>query len=82
MAPVEQTPISEQEEFWAQVRLNVTSWMIVCGVAGIGYLGWTVPRTLDLILRNQELHKMQQTEMSTQLRSHEVRITRLETKLP
>lgn len=82
MGQDEQTATSEQEEFWAQVRLNVTSWMIICGVAGIGYLGYTVPRTLDLILRNQEIHRTQQTEMSTQLRSHELRITRIETKLP
>jgi hypothetical protein len=78
----EREPISEQEVFWSQVRLNVTSWMIVCGVAGIGYIGYTVPRTLDLIVRNQEMYRMQQSEMSTQLRSHEVRITRIETKLP
>jgi hypothetical protein len=67
-------------DFWHQVRLNVTSWLIVAGVGGIGYISYTVPRQLDLILRNQEITRAEITQIKADLKDHNRRITQLETK--
>lgn len=65
-------------DFWHQVRLNVTTWLILAGVGGIGYISYTVPRQLDLILQNQGLQKQEITQIKADLRSHDRRLTQLE----
>lgn len=69
------------DAFWTQVRLNVTTWLILSAVAGIGYLGYTVPRMLEQVLKAQEWHSKQLVELATQLRTHEIRITRIEEQI-
>lgn len=70
----------EEDAFWRQVRLNVTSWLIVCGVAGIGYIGYTVPRQLDMILKNQESQQEDIRSLAAQQKSFESRLIRLESR--
>jgi len=68
------------EEFWGQVRVNVASWLAVAGLLGVGYIAWTVPRSLDLIQRNQEDQRQDMIQLKTDLRSLEVRTTKLEAR--
>ena len=68
----------EQDVFWRQVRLNVTSWLIICGVGGIGYIGYTVPRQLDLILRHQEAQREDIDALMQRQQQLDVRVTRIE----
>ena len=40
--------------FWREVEQQVAAGLILLAVAGIGYIGITVPRQLDLVLENQK----------------------------
>lgn len=40
--------------FWREVEQQVAAGLILLAVAGIGYIGVTVPRQLDLVLENQK----------------------------
>jgi hypothetical protein len=64
--------------FWGQIWVNTASWLIVCGVAGVAYIAFTVPRMLDSVLANQEQVKSEAAALRAQLLSHETRIMRLE----
>jgi len=71
--------------FWPEVGQQVAAGLIFLAVAGIGYLGFTVPRQLDLVLENQKAILGRQ--VATELRLEKVegalngidrRVTRLE----
>ena len=40
--------------FWREVEQQVAAGLILLAVTGIGYIGVTVPRQLDLVLENQK----------------------------
>jgi hypothetical protein len=44
----------QKTHFWSEVTPQVASGLILLAVAGIVYLGVTVPRQLDLVLENQK----------------------------
>jgi hypothetical protein len=71
-------PQSDPASFWAQVRTNVVSWLIIAAVGGTGYIAYTVPRMLQLVLEGQERLTLQTVELQKNLASHERRLTLLE----
>lgn len=71
-------PPSPRPTYWGQIWVNTASWLIVCGVAGVAYIAFTVPRMLDAVLRNQEAVKEDVAQIRAQMLSHETRILRLE----
>ena len=64
--------------FWSQVRTNVVSWLIIAAVGGTGYIAYTVPRMLQLVIEGQERLTLQTVELQKNLASHERRLTLLE----
>jgi hypothetical protein len=66
------------DPFWDEVRRHVVSWLIICGVGGIGYLAVQVPLRLDRVLVNQEAFQGDLREFKTELRELETRMTREE----
>jgi hypothetical protein len=68
----------EPDPFWDDVRKHVTSWLIVCGVGGIGWLSVQVPIRLDRLLANQESIAAEVREFKLQLRDLEIRMDRQE----
>jgi len=53
MDPADQSS-EDRVSFWPQVMPQVAAGIILLAVAGIGYIGITVPRQLDLVLENQK----------------------------
>jgi hypothetical protein len=53
MDPADQSS-EDKIPFWPQVMPQVVAGLILLAVAGIGYIGITVPRQLDLVLENQK----------------------------
>jgi hypothetical protein len=53
MDPADQSS-EDRVSFWLQVMPQVAAGIILLAVAGIGYIGITVPRQLDLVLENQK----------------------------
>jgi hypothetical protein len=47
-------PPEPGRQFWLDVEQQVAAGLILAAVAGVGFLAWTVPRQLDLILANQK----------------------------
>jgi hypothetical protein len=47
-------PPNGKPPFWLEVEQQVAAGLILLAVAGIGYIGITVPRQLDLVLENQK----------------------------
>lgn len=70
----------DPDEFWYGVRQHVTSWLVVGGFLGLAWLGYTLPRQLDHVLRNQEEQKTQLDSLENQVREHAIRLTRIEAK--
>ena len=64
---------SQPDPFWDDVRRHVTSWLIICGIGGVGYLAVSVPIRLDKVLSNQE-------SIQTEMRHAQQRLTVLEQK--
>ena len=78
-------PPSPRPTFWGQIWVNTASWLIVCGVAGVAYIAFTVPRMLDAVLRNQDAVKEDMAQVRAEvaetragLRAVELRTLRLE----
>ena len=75
----------QKAQFWGAVTPQVASGLILLAVAGIGYIGITVPRQLDLVLENQKA--ILDRQVAAELRLEKVegalhgidrRVTRLE----
>ena len=66
------------DPFWDEVRRHVVSWLIICGVGGIGYLAVQVPIRLDRVLINQESFQGELREFKAELQDLGVRMTRQE----
>ena len=64
--------------FWQQVRLNVVSWLIIAAVGGVGYIAYTVPRLLTIVIAGQEQLQDEVTEARRSLATLERRVTVLE----
>ena len=64
--------------FWRQVRLNVVSWLVIASVGGIAYIGYTVPRLLEVVITGQQNLQKQTEEHQRIVASHERRLTVLE----
>jgi hypothetical protein len=71
--------------FWLEVEQQVAAGLILLAVAGIGYIGITVPRQLDLVLENQKAILGRQVaaeqrleKVETALNGIDRRVTRLE----
>lgn len=67
-------------DFWKQVRLNVVSWLIIAAVGGVGYISYTVPRLLQVVIENQESWQKDAEAIRTTLTQVERRVTVLELK--
>ncbi len=76
--PVRPVAPPNPTSFWAQVRLNVVSWLIIAAVGGVGYIAYTVPRLLQLVIEGQERLETEVSEARRLLVSHERRLTVLE----
>ena len=70
------------DPFWDEVRRHVVSWLIICGVGGIGYLAVQVPIRLDRVLANQEGFATEMHEFKAALKDLEARVTRHEMERP
>jgi hypothetical protein len=75
----------QKAQFWGEVTPQVASGLILLAVAGIGYIGITVPRQLDLVLENQKAILARQVAAELRLEKVEGalhgidrRVTRLE----
>jgi len=73
--------------FWREVEQQVAAGLILLAVAGIGYIGFTVPRQLDLVLENQKAILSRQLAAEGRIEKAETaiigidrRVTRLEAK--
>lgn len=73
--------------FWREVEQQVAAGLILAAVCGIGYIGFTVPRQLDLILENQKTILSRQLAVEGRVEKIENsvitidrRVTRLEAK--
>ena len=73
--------------FWREVEQQVAAGLILLAVAGIGYIGVTVPRQLDLVLENQKAILSRQVAAENRLEKVEGavngldrRVTRLEAR--
>jgi hypothetical protein len=71
--------------FWREVEQQVAAGLILLAVAGIGYIGVTVPRQLDLVLENQKAILSRQLAAEGRIEKAETaiigidrRVTRLE----
>lgn len=42
------------DPFWDEVRRHVTSWLIIAGIGGVGYLAVSVPVQINQVLSSQE----------------------------
>jgi hypothetical protein len=77
----------QKAQFWSEVTPQVASGLILLAVAGIGYIGVTVPRQLDLVLENQKAILSRQLAAEGRIEKAETaiigidrRVTRLESK--
>jgi hypothetical protein len=73
--------------FWREVEQQVAAGLILLAVAGIGYIGVTVPRQLDLVLENQKAVLSRQLAAEGRIEKAETaiigidrRVTRLEAR--
>lgn len=68
--------------FWPEVKAQAAAGLIVLAVgstlAGVGYLIYTVPSRLDLVLSNQSEIKTRMVQMEAMGRDLERRVIRLE----
>jgi hypothetical protein len=78
-------PPNLKPPFWLEVEQQVAAGLILLAVAGIGYIGITVPRQLDLVLENQKAILGRQVAAEQRLEKVEAslngidrRVTRLE----
>lgn len=71
-------PAPNQPTFWQQVRLNVVSWLIIAGVSGVGYISYTVPKLLQVVIANQEQLQKEAESFKGALTSLDRRVTVLE----
>jgi hypothetical protein len=86
MDPADQSP-PPKVPFWGEVLPQVASGLILLAVAGIAYIGITVPRQLDLVLENQKAVLSRQLAAEDRIEKAEGaisgidrRVTRLEAK--
>ena len=77
----------QKTQFWGEVTPQVASGLILLAVAGIIYIGVTVPRQLDLVLENQKAILTRQLAAESRIERMEDsiggidrRVTRLEAK--
>lgn len=80
-------PPPPNRTFWLQVEQQVAAGLILSMVAGIGYLVWSVPRQLDLVLQNQRqiseraaAIEARMTNIDGQIDGLDRRVTRLESR--
>lgn len=73
--------------FWREVEQQVAAGLILLAAAGIGYIGITVPRQLDLVLENQKAILVRQVAAEGRIEKIEGsiitldrRVTRLEVR--
>ena len=66
------------DPFWDEVRRHVVSWLIICGVGGIGYIAVQVPIRLDRLLANQETLGAELQEFKEELQNLQIRMDRIE----
>lgn len=73
--------------FWREVEQQVAAGLILLAVAGIGYIGFTVPRQLDLVIEGQKSILVRQVAAENRLERVEGtvqgldrRVTRLEAR--
>ena len=77
----------QKAQFWGEVTPQVASGLILLAVAGIIYIGVTVPRQLDLVLENQKAILTRQLAAESRIERMEEnvggidrRLTRLEAR--
>ena len=77
----------QKAQFWGEVTPQVASGLILLAVAGIIYIGVTVPRQLDLVLENQKAIFTRQLAAESRIERMEEsvggidrRVTRLEAR--
>lgn len=71
-------PPPDPTTFWSQVRTNVVSWLIIAAVGGTGYIAYTVPRLLQLVIEGQARLAAQAGELQKTVSGHDRRLTILE----
>ena len=62
-------------QFMREVETQVVAGLVLALAAGVGYLVYQIPRSLDLVLANQRA-------MADRAAAIEVRVTKTEEKLP
>jgi hypothetical protein len=71
----------QKAQFWSEVTPQVASGLILLAVAGIVYLGVTVPRQLDLVLENQKAILSRQLAAEDRLEKAEGAITGIDRRV-
>lgn len=67
--------------FWREVEQQVAAGLILLAVAGIGYIGVTVPRQLDLVLENQKAVLSRQIAAEGRIEKAENAITTIDRRV-
>jgi len=78
MTPADQPP---RPPFWGEVLPQVASGLILIAVAGIAYIGITVPRQLDLVLENQKAVLSRQLAAEDRIEKAEGAITGIDRRV-
>lgn len=68
------------DEFWYQIRLNVTTALVIAGGSAIVWIGYKVPLQLDAILDNQKEQAADIVRIESKLDEHDRRLTNLEVR--
>jgi hypothetical protein len=71
----------QKAQFWNEVTPQVASGLILLAVAGIVYIGITVPRQLDLVLENQKAILSRQLAAEDRLEKAEGAITGIDRRV-
>lgn len=68
------------DEFWYQIRLNVTTALVIAGGSAIVWIGYKVPLQLDAILDNQKEQAADIVRIESKLEDHGRRLMHLEAR--
>lgn len=68
----------DRDPFWDDVKRNVAAWLIITGIAGVGYMAVSIPSRMDRIILNQDAFREDVRGLQNDVGSLKERITALE----
>ncbi|MEI6032430.1 MAG: hypothetical protein WCQ20_14900 [Synechococcaceae cyanobacterium ELA739] len=67
--------------FWQQALAQAAAGLIIAAAAGVGYLCWSIPRQLDLVLQNQKTFGDRFDQLGARVSRAEDQIQGLDTRV-